>query len=248
MRTAAPGIEGYQLRLPMYEGPLDVLLRLIERNQLEIADVSLVEVTGQFLDYVSELPRTDPVVLAEFAAIASRLLVLKSRSLLPRMQTDDDEIETDDLTSQLLAYKAVRDVATALDERQRQGLHAYRRPPNADHWGESADSLLPMPASTLLHALRRCLERRQPEPSSFRPRPVISLADMARRIVDRLRISGKTRFSSLLSQDADRHEYVAGFVTLLSLWKQRTVEVLQPERFGEIEVHPMTLHEQVADD
>lgn len=248
MRTTATGIEGYQLRLPMYEGPLDVLLRLIERNQLEITDVSLVEVTGQFLDYVAELPRTEPGVLAEFAAIASRLLVLKSRSLLPRMQVDDEEIETDDLTSQLLAYKAVRDAATMLDERQRRGLHAFRRPPHADHWGESSDSLLPMPASSLPHALRRCLQRQKPEPSSFRPRPVISLADMARRIIDRLRVSGKTRFSSLLSRDADRHEYVAGFVTLLSLWKQRTVEVLQPERFGEIEVHPVTPHEQVADD
>jgi segregation and condensation protein A len=248
--TSSPNssIDGYQLRLPMYEGPLDVLLRLIERNQLAITDVSLVEVTDQFLSYVAELPETAPGVLADFTAIASRLLVLKSRSLLPAVQQDDDEVETDDLTNQLIAYKAIRDAAGLLEERQRQGLHAYRRPPTAEDWGESAETVLTMPAITLLQALRRCSERQAPEPSAFRPRTIISLADMARRIIDRLRVQGKTRFSALLSRGADRHEHVAGFVTLLTLWKQRTVEIWQPERFGEIEVHPVAIHEQVADD
>jgi segregation and condensation protein A len=241
-------IEGYQLRLPMYEGPLDVLLRLIERNQLAITDVSLVEVTDQFLGYVAALPETQPSVLAEFTAIASRLLVLKSRSLLPSVQQDEDEPETDDLTNQLIAYKAIRDAAQMLDERQRQGAHAYRRPPTADDWGESADTLRPMPSVSLVQALRRCAERQIPEPSAFRPRAIISLADMARRIIDRLRTHGKTRFSALLSRSADRHEHVAGFVTLLTLWKQRTVEIWQPERFGEIEITPIAIHEQVADD
>jgi segregation and condensation protein A len=246
-------IHGYQLRLPNFEGPLDVLLRLIERNQLEITEVSLVEVTDQFVSYVAALPETSPGVLAEFTTIASRLLVLKSRSLLPTEPVDDDDLETDDLTHQLLAYKAVKDAAMMLKDRQDQGTTAYRRPPVPQKtWGESAESILPMPAGALLRAIRRCATRRIPETTTFRPRPVISLAEMTRRIVDHLRGKRRTRFSSLLSSQADRHEHVAGFVALLTLWKQRTVDLWQPEHFAEIVIEPnqapMTVQEQVADD
>jgi segregation and condensation protein A len=245
-------IHGYQLRLPNFEGPLDVLLRLIERNQLEITEVSLVEVTDQFLSYVAALPETSPGVLAEFTTIASRLLLLKSRSLLPSEPVHEDDVETDDLTQQLLAYKAVKDAALMLKERQDDGFSAYRRPPAPQAWGTSSESLLAMPASALLRAIRRCVTRHIPEPEAFRPRPIISLAEMTRRIVDHLRGRGRTRFSSLLSREADRHEQVAGFVALLTLWKQRTVELWQQERFAEIEIESVQPHvqprEQVADD
>lgn len=241
-------IQGYQLRLPVFEGPLDVLLRLIERNQLEITDVSLVDVTDQFLSYVAALSETSPGVLAEFTQIASRLLLLKSRSLLPTTRTEDDEPEPDDLTQQLLVYKSVRDAALMLDKRQKQGLQAYGRPPSAGDWGNSTESLLPMPATVLVNALKRCVARHAPDPGAYRPRPVISLADMTRRIVDRLRRRGHTRFTSLLSRAPDRHEYVAGFVALLTLWKQRTVEVWQEEHFGEIEVRHARPRENAADD
>lgn len=253
---AAPGtdsaIDGYQLRLPIFEGPLDVLLRLIERNQLEITEVSLVEVTDQFLHYVSALPGTSPGVLAEFTTIASRLLLLKSRSLLPSEPVEDDDEETDDLTQQLLAYKAVKDAALMLKDRQDAGMTSYGRPPTTQEWGESAESILTMPARALIQAMRRCVKRHIPEPTAFRPRPVISLAEMTRRIVDHLRGRRKTRFTSMLSTDADRHEHVAGFVALLTLWKQRAVELWQSEHFAEIEIEPLqpqsAAPEQVADD
>lgn len=250
--TSDSSITGYQLRLPNFEGPLDVLLRLIERNQLEITEVSLVEVTDQFLSYVSTLSRTSPDVLAEFTAIASRLLLLKSRSLLPSDPVQDEDPETDDLTRQLIAYKAVKDAAAMLQERQEAGMHAYGRPPVAQHWDQRVDSLLTMPASVLVRAMRRCVSRSAPEPAAFRPRPVISLVEMTRRIVEHLKSSGKTRFSSLLSREPDRHEQVAGFVALLTLWKQHAVELLQEQRFAEIEIEPLqsriTVQEQVADD
>jgi segregation and condensation protein A len=245
-------INGYQLRLPIFEGPLDVLLRLIERNQLEITDVSLVEVTDQFLSYAADLPESSPLVLAEFTTIASRLLLLKSRSLLPSEPVSDEEIEQDDLTRQLLAYKAVRDAAIMLRTRHEEGYAAYRRPPETQNWGDAVETLNVTHASGLVRALRRCVARITPAPEAIRPRPVISLAEMTRRIFDRLRSHGRTRFSSLISQRADRHERVAGFVALLTLWKQRAVDLWQDERFAEIEIEPVststTLAEQVADD
>jgi segregation and condensation protein A len=248
--TTDPGIHGYQLRLPIFEGPLDVLLRLIERHQLEITEVSLVEVTDQFLSYVSELPGTSPAVLAEFTAIASRLLLLKSRSLLPSEPVTDDEEETDDLTQQLIAYKTIKDAAILLRERQESGRCAYGRPPVVEDWGTPTEQLRNMPVRSLLKALQRCVTRSLPPATTFRPRPVISLAEMTSRIIDQLRLRGRTRFSSLLSRKPDRHEQVAGFVALLTLWKQRAVELWQEEQFAEIEIQPLqaTPQEQVADD
>src|SRR5688500_7437705 len=103
MTTAdASLLPGYQLRLPTFEGPLDVLLRLIERDQLAIADVSLVAVTDQFLRYVESLGSAPAEVLAEFATVAARLILLKSRSLLPRPQVNaEHEADPDDLVKQL---------------------------------------------------------------------------------------------------------------------------------------------------
>ena len=245
-------ITGYQLRLPNFEGPLDVLLRLIERNQLEITEVSLVEVTDQFLSYVAELPHTSPDVLAEFTSIASRLLLLKSRSLLPSEPVQEEDEVIEDLTAQLIAYKKIKDAAALLKERQDAGLHAYGRPPVVHPREERVENLLAMPAATLVKAIKRCVSRQAPEPTPFRPRPVISLAEMTRTIIGRLRSVVRTRFSALLSRTPDRHEQVAGFVALLTLWKQHAVDLWQPERFADIEIEPvqggMPAAEQVADD
>src|SRR5215208_5144761 len=104
-------IAGYQLRLPSFEGPLDVLLRLIERSQLQITDVSLVAVMDQFLVYVASLDQAGAELIADFTNVATRLVLLKSRSLLPRPPAIDDEAEAGDLARELIEYRAVRQAA-----------------------------------------------------------------------------------------------------------------------------------------
>ncbi len=120
-----PILANYQLRLPTYEGPFDVLLRLIERSQLDIEDVSLVAVTDQFLAFVETLDSAPPVVIAEFAAVGARLTVLKSRSLLPRPVVETDELDQSDLTHQLREYKRVKDLALHLGKLHAAGNIAH---------------------------------------------------------------------------------------------------------------------------
>jgi segregation and condensation protein A len=93
--------QGYQLRLPAFEGPFDVLLRLVERSHVVITDVSLIEVTSQFLAYVAELDQQDAELIAEFSSVGSRLVVLKSRSLLPRPPIEETE-QVSDLARELI--------------------------------------------------------------------------------------------------------------------------------------------------
>ena len=104
-------LANYQLHLPSFEGPLDLLLRLIERSQLAIADVSLVAVTDQFLARVAEMRASGAVpdeTIADFAAVGARLTVLKSRSLLPRPPRVDDELPENDLAAVSAVHLAQR--------------------------------------------------------------------------------------------------------------------------------------------
>src|SRR5688572_8387511 len=118
-------LSGYQLRLPGFEGPLEVLLRLIDREQLAITDVSLIAVTDQFLAFVTAMGDASAETMAEFAAVAGRLVLLKSRSLLPRPPAVVDEAEPSDLVNQLAEYRALRAAAGELAERDRRGIGAF---------------------------------------------------------------------------------------------------------------------------
>ncbi|HLL50115.1 MAG TPA: segregation/condensation protein A, partial [Thermomicrobiales bacterium] len=114
LSTALPTLDNYQLHLPAFEGPLDVLLRLIERDQLAISDISLLAVFDQFMTYVDSLESSTPLVIAEFVAVAGRLSVLKSRALLPRPAKIVEPPDELDLVRQLEEYRAVKTAAQLL--------------------------------------------------------------------------------------------------------------------------------------
>ena len=242
-----PGLTGYQLHLPTFEGPLDVLLRLIERNQLAITEVSLVAVTDQFLAYVASIPEVPPDVLADFATMATRLLVLKSRSLLPAPPASPELDGTEDLTAQLAAYQAVKSAADHLRQREHAGWRAFARDvPLADDI-PIQEQVAPVPLAALPRALRRCLARGRPEPVTYTQKPVITLATMIRRLLDRVG-AGRTRFSAMVGARPTRAEYVVGFIALLSLVHRRVIEASQPSLFGEIEVERIEAVPEAADD
>jgi segregation and condensation protein A len=228
-------LEGYRLRLPVFEGPLDVLLRLIERDQLAITDVSLVAVTEQFVAYVALLSDFPPKVLAEFTAIAARLLVLKSRSLLPAPPAEDGDEETDDLAQQLIAYQSVMEAAAALRARELAGLRAHSRGGVVAVEAPGEVVLLSTTLPSLVKALTRCVNRRSARAEVYRAAPGVSLAAMTRRLLGRLG-TGRSRLSTLLGRGPSRTECAVGFIALLSLLRLRVIEVRQDDLFGEIEI------------
>jgi segregation and condensation protein A len=122
----------FQVRLEHFEGPLDLLLKLIERRQLEISKISLALVTEEFLAYLEAHPDMPPGPLASFVWVASKLLWIKSQSLLPRPPAapagEDEEDPGDELVRRLEAYKRVQEAARWLRARETQGLRSYERP------------------------------------------------------------------------------------------------------------------------
>jgi segregation and condensation protein A len=231
-----PGILGYQLRLPSFEGPFDVLLRLIERNQLPITDVSLVAVTDQFLAYVADLGGTAPDTIAEFANVASRLVLLKSRSLLPRPPAAEDEPTSSDLARQLIEYQAMKRAADELAARDRRGDGAFARGTGAIllPTGDTPPKLAAHEPVSLVRALRRRLAAIPSPRGVVSTRPLISLAAMIERVLSTLNGIGETRFSRLAGDCRDAHELRTAFLAVLILIRRRLIDAEQTEHFGEI--------------
>ena len=229
-------IAGYQLRLPSFEGPLDVLLRLIERSQLQITDVSLVAVTDQFLDYVASLSEARADLIADFANVATRLVLLKSRSLLPRPPASDDEAETSDLVRELVEYRAVKQAALALADKDRRGEGAFLRPGGTIAAPEpiAPPRLAAHEPSWLARAIRRRLTTVPSPRVIMQARPVVSLREVVERVLHSVSNRPHSTFSAFARECRDVHELRTAFLAVLVLIRRRAIDVEQDELFGEI--------------
>jgi len=130
-QVASYQTEGYLIDTEVYQGPLDLLLELIEKAELDITRLSLAQVTDQYLEYMHRLQLEDPSEVSAFLVIASRLLQIKSQALLPR-QTDIQGLEEEEdlgeaLARQLVLYKRFKEIAYLLSEREAEGLRTYLR-------------------------------------------------------------------------------------------------------------------------
>lgn len=239
----------YPVNLPVYEGPLDLLLQLIEKEELDINEVSLVAVTDQYLSTIDRLEEIEPGALADFLVIASKLLFLKSVSLLPkpRPELDDEEEDVGDaLIRQLLEYRRFKQAAQLLQERQDAGLRVYvRRAPKPEL--ERRLDMSNVDIHKLHRALRRVLNRIPSDPPMPRVKAYpITVAEQIDNVRTFLRTSlnrhqsnnGKAAapvtFVELLSRETSRMEVVVTFLAVLELIKQREVRAEQDDTFGEI--------------
>ena len=262
LRVAQDRRSSFQPRLPVFEGPLEVLLRLVERQELAITEVSLAAVADQFLAHLDTLPDRDPALLAEFAAVASRLLLLKTRVLFPRppdVPTEDgvgEDGDEDDLVRRLQEYRRLKEAAAVLAARDAAGLRAYEPLATpAPEFIEAEVTLAPARPADLVRAVQRRLARLPAAPRLLALPPRISVGEMAARIVARLRAGrrGEVRFSDLVARLApargradrpslpDRGDVVTVFMAILELVRRRQAEAHQPTPFGDIVVRATDL-------
>jgi segregation and condensation protein A len=233
--------ETYQVKLPVFEGPLDLLLYLIEREELDITAVSLAAVTGQYLAYLGLLQNLVVDQIADFLVIAARLILIKSQALLPRppdIQVEEDV--GDDLVRQLIAYKQFKQVAKGLGHREEEGLKSFVRlapPPkieatNVDLTGVTVEDLL----AAVRHALA-VAEPLPPVGDVVKPF-TITIRDQIALIERTLSIQARISFTGLLRQAGSRIEIIVTFLAVLELFKRRRIEVAQERMFGEIVIQP----------
>ncbi|GAC1402199.1 MAG: segregation/condensation protein A [Ktedonobacteraceae bacterium] len=241
----------YVVHLPAFEGPLDLLLHLIEKRQMEITTVSLMTVTDQYLAYLQQW-NTESLPLANmaaFVAIAARLLFIKSQSLLPQSTKEEvsSEVESavtmaEELQRHLLEYKQAKEVATYLRQREEQGLQTHGRSgllagiETQLAW--TPPTLIGLEAQFLAKAFRRLLELQAKEAAenntSLLPMARVRVSERITEIVSRLQERKRVFLSEVLEHESSRFVIIVTFLAVLELWKWERINVLQDELMGPI--------------
>lgn len=231
----------YQTRLPSFEGPLDLLLHLIERQKLDISDISLVLVTDQFLDHISGLDDRAPHIIAEFTSVGTRLTLLKSRWLLPRppMTEEDESPDPDDLVEQLRAYQRVKKAAFELSARLDDGYIAY--PPMGTgpmirtlHVGTTR--LKPYETRVLLRMIQRRLSAVPQTVRAIRARKIVSIREMTDRMLNAVGNFSPLNFHQITVDATSRTERATAFLAVLLLVRRGLIDAEQNGMFGNIEL------------
>jgi len=241
--TGIPSLQPhpFTVSLGVFEGPLDLLLHLVQAQKLAITTVSLVQVTGQYLRFMRAGAGIDHRALADFVAIGARLIELKSRALLPRPPAPpeaEDEADADDLVALLRRYQQFKDAAAALREREEGGLRAFPRlapPPDVP----ALPGLSHVTLDGLAAIMQRALARTQPapEPEPLR-RPAVTVLQKMDEIVLLLRLAGRLNFARVIDCCRTRDETIAAFFAVLELMKAGRLVAAQTAAFGEITLLP----------
>jgi segregation and condensation protein A len=217
-----------------FSGPLDLLLSLLAEKKLDISEVALAEVTEQFLQYIDTLEQKDPAELADFLVIATKLLVLKSRMLLPAFQLEEDGDEH--LEDQLRLYEMFVEASAWIQERflDEQQLGAFRIEPP-----KRAEGFVPpknLSTASMHERMRRLIKRLKP-PKPL-PKTTIDRTVSMKRKIDHIRTlldrESTISFHDVLENRRNRTEVIVGFIALLELVKQRSVLLKQDATFGDI--------------
>ncbi|MBA4380685.1 MAG: hypothetical protein C0393_08445 [Anaerolinea sp.] len=232
---------GYTVRVPVYEGPLDLLLQLIERAELDITAVALAQVTDQYLAYIHAM-QVPAGEISAFLVVAARLLQIKSEALLPRppVREAGEEDLGEALARQLVIYKRFKEIANLLLERQEKGLRTYLRvapPPKVDARLDMSDITL----ADLLEAAEAIFAEEQEKQTleTVISAPKITIREKIALIAERLQKGKQASFRDLIGQKPTRLEVVVTFLALLELVKRYRVAARQARLFEDIEIERM---------
>ena len=251
MDATLPLFDDYKVTLEAFEGPLDLLLHLIRKEEVDIYNIPIGHITEQYLAYLDKMRQLDINVAGEFVVMAATLMLIKSRMLLPKDEQNGDEEAEDeldprlDLVRQLVEYKRCKEAAQALA--QREALRAATYPK-----GGAPVTLPPEPEELLskrlgdigtlelFQAFQKILERAK-ETVSFGHLKMMrwSVPDKMRGLLDRLTSTPRAPFSSLFPPAAPKGEIIVTFIALLELLRLRHVTVTQDENFSELTIAPI---------
>lgn len=236
--------DGYKIDTEVYSGPLDLLLQLIEKAELDITRLALAQVTDQYLEYMHHLEIQDAAEVSAFLVIAAKLVQIKSAALLPKPVNPDLQVEEDpgeSLARQLIIYKRFKELSKFLESREAAGLHTYLRlDTTASLQIPSRLDISELTLEALVQAARDIFG----SPNNLPPlSEVVSISRFTIRqkistILDTLKKTGKLTFRSLLSEKGNRVEIVVTFLAMLELVKRHMIGATQPALFGDIELQP----------
>jgi segregation and condensation protein A len=232
----------YKVKLEVFEGPLDLLLYLIKKDEVDIYDISLERITAQYLEFMEAFKVLDLELAGEFVVMAANLIYLKSRALLPAsVQPPDEEAEEEDprwdLIRQLVEYKKFKDAAAHLSQRELEQSNLFAR------MAESPDTAPERPLGDvsvfdLINAFNNVLKRIASKSEDLREifEENYTVSDKIDFIMKMTASGVPLKFTELFVSVASRTEIVVTFLALLELIRLKQLKAVQPETFGEIEL------------
>ncbi len=234
--------DDYKVELEVFEGPLDLLLYLIRKDEVDIYNIPIERITTQYMEYLSVMRMLDLNIAGEFIVMAATLMMIKSRMLLPveERPEEEDEDESDprwDLVRQLVEYKKFKDIASQLQEREFYQENVFDF---GGHNVVAADvddaglALQDVGLFDLIAAFNEVLKKAPPEQLGEIAADRYTVADKIDYVLKTVRRGVSLRFSQMFSQMASRNEIICTFLALLELLRLRQIAAVQEARFGDI--------------
>ena len=237
---SSPG--AYQVKLDTFEGPLDLLIHLIKMEEVNIYDIPIALITARYLEYIELMQELNLDMAGEFLVMASTLIHIKSRMLLPRPDPTQDDPEEDPreaLVRRLLEHQKFKAAAELLFERATVRSAQWTRPDErvADLAGESSEPEFDVDLLSLLSAFRGVLERARQRPPVPLPGSQISVESRIEQLLTRLSETDACGFEELFLDVSARSDLIVTFLALLEMIRLKLVRVFQSGSFGPIRVY-----------
>jgi segregation and condensation protein A len=235
-------LEGYPVRLENFEGPLDLLLHLIRKNEVNVYDIPIVLITRQYLDYIELMVELDLDVAGEFLVMAATLIHIKSRMLLPRpdpAQEDPEEDPREALVRRLIEHQRFKAAAELLHERETVRSAQWSRPDTVvtEIAGEAPEPEIEVDLFSLMSAFRAVLARARQRPQVPLPPEQIPIETRIEQLLARLSETDACGFEDLFSDVHARSGLIVTFLALLEMIRLKLVRVFQSTAFGPIRVY-----------
>ena len=237
-----PSPDAYTVTLERFTGPLDLLIHLIKKNEVSIYDIPISLITAQYLEYLQLIEELNLDVAGDFIVMAATLIHIKSRMLLPRPDTSQEESEEDPrglLVNRLLEYQKFKAAASLLHERETLRSAQWQRPDQriADLAGEDYETEIEIDLFSLMAAFKTVLDRARQRPKVAIPGAQISIEERMEQLLARLSETEACGFEDLFADAHSRQDLIVTFLALLEMIRMALVRVFQAGMFGSIRVY-----------
>ena len=252
MQGGAQPPMSYQIKLEIFEGPMDLLLHLIKKHELNVYDIPIALITQQYLEYLGIMKSLDMEIAGEFLVMASTLTHIKSKMLLPppeNPEAEDDGIDPRaELIRRLLEYKSFKEAANSLEDKEEAWSRVYTRPGDtAPELPADNDPLLfDFHLFDLLSALKDVIAR-VPDSKFEITTETVSITEKISQILARLEVADSILFADLFEGSTSKMQVIGTFLALLELIKTRVAKAFQIEQFGAIRIMKAVTERQDKD-
>jgi segregation and condensation protein A len=228
---------GYEIKLDIFQGPLDLLLYLIKKNEIDIYNIPVAVITEQYLEYIDVMKSLNLDVAGEYLVMASTLIHIKSKLLLPvHDETEDEEDPREELTRQLLEYQAFKEAALNFNTMNLLGRDVLKGGYLLENETEGEHSLEELSAFELVEAFKIIVSKIKPEEIMEIDVERMSLSEKMNEIMGKLNKEKDITFNDLLGELSDRIKLIYTFLAILELMKLRVIKACQTKPFGTIRI------------